>query len=209
MRHPTPFAAVHAHPVHPRPVVLGHWVSAALLVFVFSFGLAREWIDDKTARTLLLDSHRAIGLLIGSLALLRLAVRSRWAMARTWPPLPAWQRWMSALLQISMYGLLLSLPVLGWWLSNARGAAVSLPLIGPLPKLATLDLDLADTLQSWHTWAAWTLLTLIALHGAAAVWHHHMRRDGVLAAMWPGLRPKTPVASNTPAFPPTELCVKD
>lgn len=209
MRRLASFAASDAHPVHPCPVVLGHWITAALLVFVFSFGLAREWVDDKSARTLLMDSHRALGLLIGSLAILRLAVRSRWAMARTWPPLPIWRRRMSAHLQVLMYGLLLSLPVLGWWLTNARGSAVSLPLIGLLPPLTALDLNLADTLESWHTWAAWTLLALIALHGTAAVWHHHMRRDGVLAAMWPGLRPKTPPTSNTPAFPPTELCMKD
>ena len=202
MRRTAPRNASDARRVHPRPVVMGHWITAALLVFVFSFGLAREWIDDKSVRSLLLDSHRAIGLLIGCLAVLRLTVRSRWSMARTWPPLPTWQRWVSALLQLAMYGLLLSLPVLGWWLTNARGSAVSLPLIGALPQLADRDLDLADTLESWHTVAAWALLALIALHAAAAMWHHHMRRDGVLAAMWPGLRPKRAASPSSPNFPP-------
>jgi cytochrome b561 len=105
-----------------------------------------------------------------------------------------------------MYTLLLSLPVLGWLLTNARGQPVSLPLFGSLPLLTDRDLDLADTLELVHTWAAWALL---ALHGAAAAWHHHVRRDGVLAAMWPGLRAKAMPTPNTTAFSTTDLCMKD
>jgi len=190
MHHPA-LSGIDAHPTHPKPIVVGHWVTAALLLIVFSLVLSREWLDDKTARVLLLQAHRAVGLLIGSMAILRLALRSRLPLATPATPLATWQLWMSRLTQALMYGLLLSLPVLGWLLTNARGQPVSLPVLGSLPLLMERDLDLADTLELVHSWAAWGLLALIALHGAAAVWHHHIRRDGVLAAMLPGLRPKS------------------
>lgn len=209
MRHPASSPEVDSHPVHPKPVVIGHWITAALLVLAFSVVVSREWIDDKTLRTLLLQGHRAIGLLIGLLAILRLLLRSRLPLADPVTPLSWWQRWASRLLQGLMYGLLLSLPLLGWLLTNARGQPVNLPLLGALPPITERDLDSADTLEQIHTWAAWCLLALISAHGTAAAWHHHVRRDGVLAAMWPGLRPKTPPATNTPPFPPTELCMKD
>lgn len=190
MPHPAP-SGIDAHPTHPKPIVVGHWVTAALLLLVFSLVLSRDWIDDKTARILLLQAHRAVGLLIGSMAILRLVLRSRLPLATPATPLAMWQLWISRLMQALMYGLLLGLPVLGWLLTNARGQPVSLPVLGSLPLLTGRDLDLADTLELVHTWAAWGLLALIALHGAAAVWHHHIRRDGVLAAMLPGLRPKS------------------
>jgi cytochrome b561 len=209
MPHPASFADIDPHPTHPKPIVIGHWVTAALLLIVFGLVLSRQWIDDKTARTLLLQGHRLAGLLIGSLAILRLGLRSRLSLARPLTPLTPWQRWVSRLVQALMYASLISLPLLGWLLTNARGMPVSLPLFGSLPLLTDRDLDLADTLELVHTLAAWTLLALIALHGAAAAWHHHIRRDGVLAAMWPGLRAKTTTASNSTAFSSTELCMKD
>ncbi len=209
MPDPAPFTDIDGHPTHPKPIVVGHWITAALLLIVFGLVVSREWIDDKTARTLLLQGHRFAGLLIGSLAILRLSLRSRLSLAQPLTPPTLWQRWVSRLVQALMYTLLLSLPVLGWLLTNARGMPVSLPLFGSLPLLTDRDLDLADTLEIAHTWAAWTLLALIALHGAAAAWHHHVRRDGVLAAMWPGLRAKSLPTSNTAAFSTNELCIKD
>lgn len=208
MPHPASFTNTDPQPTHPKPIVVGHWVTAALLLIAFGLVLSRAWIDDKTARTLLLQGHRMAGLLIGSLSILRLVLRSRFSLARP-VMLTAWQRWMSRLVQVLMYALLVSLPLLGWLLTNARGQPVSLPLLGSLPLLTPRDLDLADTVELVHTWAAWALLALIALHGSAAAWHHHIRRDGVLAAMWPGLRAKAKAPSNTTAFSSPELCMKD
>ncbi|OYT99791.1 MAG: cytochrome-c oxidase [Burkholderiales bacterium PBB1] len=209
MPHPASLTDLDPHPTHPKPIVIGHWITAALLLVVFGLVVSREWIDDKTARTLLLQGHRIAGLLIGSLAVLRLALRSRLSLARPLTPLTPWQRWVSRFVQALMYASLMSLPLLGWLLTNARGQPVNLPLLGSLPLLTERDLDLADTVELIHTWTAWGLLALIALHGAAAAWHHHIRRDGVLAAMWPGLRAKATAASNSTAFSSTELCMKD
>lgn len=36
-----------------------------------------------------------------------------------------------------------------------------------------------------HVWALWVGLGLVALHVASALWHHAIRRDGVLRRMWP------------------------
>ena len=131
------------------------------------------------------------GLLIGWATIFRLGMRTRLPLADATPELPLWQHRASRLSQLAMYLLLLSLPVLGWLLTNARGQPVVLPGLGSLPVLLERDLDVADTLQLVHTWTAWILVSMVALHVGAAVWHHRIRRDGVLTAMWPGLRSRT------------------
>ncbi len=76
--------------------------------------------------------------------------------------------------------------LLGWCVSNAHAVHLKLPGLLPLPDLVGADSELADTLQDYHIWGAWLLLGLLVLHVSAALWHHFVRRDGVLLAMLPG-----------------------
>ena len=173
---------------HPRLVIVAHWATALALVLVFTLVLSRELIDEKVWRLLLLQGHRVAGLTVWLFALTRLVLRSRLPLANSKGGLAWPQRFASQATQVLLYACLLSLPVLGWLLTNARGQVVDLPLLRSLPVLLDRDLDLADDLESWHSTLASVMVGLVSLHGAAAVWHHRIRRDGVLMAMWPGLR---------------------
>ena len=84
----------------------------------------------------------------------------------------------------ALYAALLALPLLGWALSDAAGKPPHLFGLA-LPALVAEDDDLADRLLAWHQDLAWVLLALVSLHIAAALWHHFIRRDDVLRAMWP------------------------
>jgi len=180
-------SASHFIDAHPRLVILGHWATAVVLVLVFALVLSRELTDEKAWRGLLLQAHRAAGLLVWVFALTRLVLRSRLPMADSKTGLAWPQRFASIATQVLLYACLLGLPVLGWLLTNARGQVIDLPLLRALPVLLDRDLDLAEDLESWHSTLAWVMVGLVCLHGAAAVWHHRVRRDGVLLAMWPGL----------------------
>jgi cytochrome b561 len=59
------------------------------------------------------------------------------------------------------------------------------PGLFALPLLVDADPDLADTLESWHVGLAWVLGGLICAHAGAALFHHVVRRDGVLRSMLP------------------------
>lgn len=173
--------------VHPVPIRALHWGIAAAVLAEFLLALARMTTESTSLRAALLAWHQPLGLLIGALTLARLGARLRLRLS-------VWQGSRvlalgSTLIHALSYVLLLSLPVLGLALANARGLAPSLPLLGPLPRLLGRDLDLADTLEDAHGTAAWALLALIALHVVAAAWHQWVRRDGLLDAMWPSRRP--------------------
>lgn len=185
---PGPLTATAAH---PRAIVWAHWLTAAVMLFVFALAIGHDWVDDDTLDALLMNVHRLGGLVIGALALLRLLLRSRLKLAET--AVAPWQRRVAAALHTLVYLLLLALPLLGWLQTSARGRSVVLPLIGRLPSLLARNIELADTLQQAHAVAAWSLAALLGAHFGAALWHHFVRRDDVLGAMWPPARRRAPI----------------
>jgi cytochrome b561 len=52
------------------------------------------------------------------------------------------------------------------------------------------DPGFEHAINEWHGLVADVLVALAALHSAAALWHHFVRRDGVLGRMIPGLAPR-------------------
>jgi cytochrome b561 len=53
------------------------------------------------------------------------------------------------------------------------------------------DKALASRFHAFHELGAWLLLGLIGLHVAAALFHGVVKRDGVLASMWPWPIPRS------------------
>jgi cytochrome b561 len=129
--------------------------------------------------------HRQAGNFVLLALVLRLAVRLRIGLADHAGDMPVLVRAAAQVAHVGLYALLAALPALGLAASNAHGIVVSLFGLFPLPVLVSADPDLADTLTDFHLWAAWALLLLVSAHVVAALWHHAVRRDGVLAAMCP------------------------
>ena len=169
-----------------------HWLSALAIVMAFGLAWSRDLLDSESLRFAVLNLHRQFGLVV--LVLWGIRLLARWLQ----PPsdsavaLPWLLRSMAAASHAVLYLVLLAMPLLGWAMTSAQGHPVVLFNVLPLPALGSTNPDLADTLQDWHEGFAWVLLGLASLHILAALWHHWIRRDGVLAAMLPML--KTPKA---------------
>lgn len=165
----------------PRSLVRLHWVTVAALLTVAILALVRDEVSARVARQWLLEGHRHLGLLVLALAAIRIAMRIRlrpWTSTETSRLLRA----IAWLTHAALYALLIAMPLIGWALSNAEGKPVH--LLGlTLPALVADDEDLSDRLLMWHQDVAWALLALIALHVAAALWHHFVRRDEVMRLM--------------------------
>ena len=170
---------------HPRLTVAIHWVTVVAIVVAVAAMFVRDAVEDRVWRQLLLETHRQLGLLVLIAAGVRIAMRVRKGLVDHAPGMMALLRWAAKAAHVLMYGVLLALPLLGWAVTNAHG--VSLTFLGSvsLPKILSADSELADTLTDYHVWLAWGLLGLVVAHVAAAVWHHFVRKDGVLRAMLP------------------------
>lgn len=185
-------AAVHAPPTGRYGTVARafHWAVAALLLFQIPLA----WImtdqplgPDKLGNYAL---HKSIGITLFGLTALRLA----WRLTHPAPPLPAgtpgWQRWLARLTQGLLYFLLFAMPLTGWFMSSAANVPVSYFGLFTLPDLVAPDEARAEAIEEIHEIQGTVLMALILVHALAALHHHIVRRDGILASMVPGLRPR-------------------
>jgi cytochrome b561 len=129
--------------------------------------------------------HRSTGVTIVLLTLVRLRVRSH-AVLPEWPPdLPHWQRFVAWASEIGLYFFLLAQPAFGIIGSLLQGKVVLFGI--PIPQLLPRNRALARDILEVHWGVGLCLLALIALHVAAALHHHFVRRDDVLMRMLPAM----------------------
>ncbi|MDF3980618.1 cytochrome b/b6 domain-containing protein [Luteibacter sp. PPL201] len=168
---------------YPRPIRWLHWLMALLVATAAGVALVRDDIGGRALRGVLLDIHRHLGLLVLALLALRIVLRLSLRHAPG-VPMPAWLRVGAGFTHLLLYALLLAMPLLGWALASAADQPIHLFGVA-VPPIVAPDDDLADRLQAWHVRVAWVLLAVAGLHAGAALWHHLVRRDGVLRRMWP------------------------
>ena len=101
---------------------------------------------------------------------------------------PAIVNKLGSVIHFGLYALMFIVPLTGWVMSSAGGHPVVFFGIWTLPDIVVQDDDLRETMEDLHETVANVLLGLIALHTAAALKHHFIQRDDVLARMLPFLR---------------------
>ena len=85
-----------------------------------------------------------------------------------------------------------SMPVLGWLTLSGEGEVVRIPLFGrPLPMFPGIGEAAAATVEKLHESIAVLGYWLVAVHAAAALFHHYVVRDDTLWRMLPP-RSRTP-----------------
>jgi cytochrome b561 len=173
---------------HSNASIALHWGSVAAIVLASAVILIRELVEHKTARVIMLDVHRQLGLVVLLFLLLRLGARLRGGLTNVTADMSKPMRFAAAAAHWVLYGTLLGITLLGWAVTSAHAVGLKFLGIIPLPAIAVSDSDLADTLTDYHIWGSWALLGLVILHVGAALYHHFIRKDGVLRAMLPRRR---------------------
>ncbi len=149
-----------------------HWVMAVLVVA----GLATAVAADHASPSIL-ALHQALGVTIFVMVALRLAWRAFFDRLPGKPPMrDSLARW-SWRVDVALYGLLFAVPVAGLIGAHEMQAMLAGGLAQPLPGPSVLGL---------HRLLGILLFLAAGLHSAFALFHHYVRRDGVLKMMLPG-----------------------
>jgi cytochrome b561 len=163
-----------------------HWLILALLIVQFVVAWTMPHIGRNTPVTTLISLHFTIGVVILTVAVVRLAWRLVAGAPAPEAGLPAWQNTSAHIVHWLLYLLLLVIPVLGWINADWRGMPIVMFGL-ELPKL------IAPRAAGWQ-WtgdvhgllANYVMLALVGLHVVAALYHRFIRNDGVLQRMLPG-----------------------
>ena len=160
-----------------------HWSVGISIIAIAAIELLRGEIFPKGSyfREALKALHDPAGTVVFALVMLRLLWR---------PAMPEsmrnWEKGAARLTHYTLYAMMLAIPLTGIAYTLARGRPIDFGLfqiVYPLDHL--FDRSAARTLKSVHEFLGQAVLALAFLHAAAALWHHHIRKDDVLTRMLP------------------------
>ena len=168
-----------------------HWLAAALIVANLALGLYMVDLSLSPAKLRYYSWHKWAGVTIFLLSALRLL----WRLTHRAPALPdsmpAWQRAAAHASHHLLYLLFFAVPLTGWLFSSAAGFQTVYFGVVPIPDLLDKNKELADVLKLVHRSLTYGLAALVVLHAAAAIKHHVVDNDDVLARMLPFLKPRS------------------
>jgi cytochrome b561 len=163
-----------------------HWITAALVLFMLPLGvvIANEWggpLQDP-----LYNLHRSIGTVIIPLVILRLGYRLMHPPLPLPEDIPPLQQSAAHATHWGLYALLIVQPFVGWIATSAYRAPIIVFGLFELPPIWPQDRPLSERLFVVHALIGAAIAGLAALHIGAALYHHFVRKDGVLMRMITG-----------------------
>ncbi len=155
-----------------------HWVTVILV--------ATAWLVAGHDRSPTIVLHQTIGTTVFVLVALRLLWRA--FDRRPEQPISKVEAWSSKAMHGLLYLLLLAIPATAIVGSQLEGHPMVLYGVGQVGQYLTASRRLGHQILEYHQLLGNLIVWLAGLHAAAALYHHYLRRDGVLRAMLPGGR---------------------
>ena len=171
-------------PAHyARPVVGLHWAIALLIFAALPLGVYMGDLPLSPDKLRLFSYHKWIGVTVFVLSLLRVAARVAFAPPALPEAMPRWEQSAAVAMHALLYALIFVVPLSGWVMSSATGFQTVWFGVLPLPDLVGKKKELAESLKLLHKNLNIVIVVLIIVHVTAALKHHVIERDAVLARM--------------------------
>ncbi|MDO8605855.1 MAG: cytochrome b [Phaeospirillum sp.] len=165
-----------------------HWGMAAAIMAIWVVGHMIDALPKGAMRTEVVGLHKSIGVVMLALVLGRLA----WRVARPQPPLPnsmpMRERLTAQLGHITLYILMLAIPIDGILMSQSAGREVAVFGLA-LPTMVAKNDGLREAFKAGHGLLGWVLALVLAGHVVAVLRHHLILKDEILHRMLPGRSP--------------------
>lgn len=181
-----------------------HWWVAALVLLQLPLGFYMMWradempgvndkgeavkgvfngVNDGGFTDTLFSSHKALGLAIFALVLMRLIYRLTQGAPVSDPSVPSALKGVSHLTHWLLYLLLIAVPI-GGYIGISYGGYLDVFGIH-LPAVTPKDDKASEMFFGWHGLAAEGILALVLLHVIGVIYHKVVRKDRVAERMLP------------------------
>ncbi len=158
-----------------------HWLSAILIIALLGSGFRAASTVDPDAKAQILAVHAPLGVAILLLTVARIAW---WWFAdrkpESVPDTPAWQDISARAVHLLFYIVILGMAAsgIGMFVLSGAGQIIFAGMPGQLP-------DFQNFLpRTPHGFGARAMVLLLVVHTAAALYHHFVKKDGLLIRMW-------------------------
>ncbi|MFL6736841.1 MAG: cytochrome b [Sphingomonas sp.] len=161
-----------------------HWTTALLVLVQFLNAVTWDYWSKPTQESLQ-SLHVSLGVLLAAVIITRLVWR--WMPGHQVSSLEiGWVRTASKAVHYVLYLLLVAQAVSGfvwrWGQGHPVGFFGLFAIPGPFGALAR---PTRHQLHDIHTWIGWSIVIIAAAHAFAALYHHYVLKDRVLARMLP------------------------
>jgi len=160
-----------------------HWTTALLILFIIPAGFVMVNIGEGALQNQLFDLHRAFGVVVFFLALLRVAARRFYGTPAPYEGLTRFERIASVAAHHSLLALLIIMPLLGWFMMSTYRVDVSVFGLFTLPHILPENRAVYDVLSPIHEIGGTLMAIILVLHAGAALIHYFWRKDRVLQRM--------------------------
>jgi cytochrome b561 len=170
---------------YDRRTIAYHWLTAVIVAGLWVAGQSIDLFPRGMPRTTVRSAHVAIGILLGLLLVARIAWRVRRGI-RLPPAIEGTAGQLASAAHKLLYLLVVCTVLAGLAAVWVRGLNLFglVTIAGAYPN----DRVLQRTMVGVHEVLANSVLAFAFAHAAMALWHHRVRRDGVLRRMWPSVR---------------------
>lgn len=172
---------------YTRTALTLHWLIALLIFAAFPLGVYMHELPFSPDKLRLYSYHKWIGVTVFMLAIFRLSWRITHRPPALPETMPGWEKFAAHATHYALYALIFIIPLSGWLMSSAKGFQTVWFGLLPLPDLVGKDKELGDLLAGVHQVLNFALFGLVAAHAGAALKHHFIQHDDILARMLPFL----------------------
>ena len=159
-----------------------HWLMALLLICMFCIAYVMINMSDSDFKFSIYDIHKATGLLLFGLVILRLT----WRFINVQPVLSGiakWQHFLAKSNLLVLYVLMFLMPITGFFMSTIGGHEITFYGLFTIQPLAH-NKDISSIFAEAHTWVSYLLIGVFSLHVIGALYHHFILKDNVLRRIW-------------------------
>lgn len=173
---------------YTRTAITLHWFIALLIFAAFPLGVYMHELPLSPDKLRLYSYHKWIGVTVFMLAVIRLYWRATHQPPALPVSMPGWEKLAAHATHYALYALIFVIPLSGWLMSSAKGFQTVWFGVLPLPDLVGKDKELGDLLLEVHKLLNFLLLGSVIAHTGAALKHHFIQHDDILARMVTFLR---------------------
>lgn len=181
-----------------------HWSMALIIIILLAMGLTMDELPMGATKLTVYTLHKSLGVTVLLLALGRILWHIVSHRPKAVASMPKRDQLAAGAMHYLLYFLMIFMPLTGWLMSSAAGRPVSFFGLFTLPDLVGIDKEASHVYKERHEMIGTVIIVCVALHAAAAVWHHVAKKDGVLKRMLPLLAGALVLLAPSASFAATQ-----